>query len=88
MQELKGNIRVFCRVRPVGEDHVGMEQLDGLPLMQFPGTGAHDPPHACCPMPQSIQTADRLFSCCSTQTSHAAAAPHRCSPSLQQSSQL
>lgn len=41
MQELKGNIRVFCRVRPVAEDKPDVEVADGQPIVQFPGTGQY-----------------------------------------------
>ena len=39
MQELKGNIRVFCRVRPeLAAD--GASAATAEPLMQFPSSGA------------------------------------------------
>ncbi|KAK9814021.1 hypothetical protein WJX73_009377 [Symbiochloris irregularis] len=37
--ELKGNIRVFCRVRPLADGQPAVESLDGQPIMQFPSTG-------------------------------------------------
>ena len=39
-QELKGNIRVFCRVRPLTLDNPMTETVDGKPLIQFPTSGA------------------------------------------------
>ena len=46
VQELKGNIRVFCRVRPLAEDQLVVEALEGQPLLHFPSTGVGGP---CCP---------------------------------------
>ena len=40
-QELKGNIRVFCRVRPLGPNNLSVDMLDdGQPLITFPTEGA------------------------------------------------
>ena len=41
MQTLKGNIRVFCRVRPVSADVADVERMeDGQPVLAFPAPGA------------------------------------------------
>ena len=41
LQTLKGNIRVFCRVRPVaGTDKAAVDTLEGgQPVMTFPQSG-------------------------------------------------
>lgn len=39
LQELKGNIRVFCRVRPLSQDNPTTEALDGTPLVQLATAG-------------------------------------------------
>ena len=39
IQELKGNIRVFCRVRPVKEDEKLCEPGTQNPILTFPPTG-------------------------------------------------
>lgn len=40
MQTLKGNIRVFCRVRPLAPENPGVEVLEGgQPVLAFPPTG-------------------------------------------------
>jgi RNA-splicing ligase RtcB len=40
VQTLKGNIRVFCRVRPLAVDKLEVEAMeDGHPVISFPDTG-------------------------------------------------
>lgn len=40
LQTLKGNIRVFCRVRPLAANKPEVEALDnGQPVISFPDTG-------------------------------------------------
>lgn len=38
VQDLKGNIRVFCRVRPLAVDNLATEAVGNRPLIQFPPT--------------------------------------------------
>jgi len=41
VQTLKGNIRVFCRVKPLATDKLEVESLaDGRPVIKLQGTGA------------------------------------------------
>ena len=42
-QELKGNIRVFARVRPADDEQASALELGGLPVVAFPSDGVPRP---------------------------------------------